>query len=88
MSPPAMRLTPDKSRTLNLEQSFFDSLGRYFQMKPVIGVDDARIYICRRWKVTTEWTLPGVNEVMNGVRGVVRGRDFGFEEQLFASIEW
>jgi hypothetical protein len=81
-------LKVDKSRTLNLEESFFDSLGKYFQVTPVIGVDGANIYICRRWRVTEEWTMPAISEVMNGVKGVVRGRDFGLVDQLFASLEW
>jgi hypothetical protein len=57
-------------------------------MSPVLGVDDARIYICRRWKITTEWSMPNVKEVMNGGKGVVRGRDFGLVDQLFGSIDW
>ncbi|WVF72849.1 hypothetical protein IAT40_007667 [Kwoniella sp. CBS 6097] len=56
---------------------------------PVRGGDwEAKVFICRRWKVTDEWTLPGVKDVMNGGKGVIRGRSFGLVDDLFGSLEW
>jgi hypothetical protein len=72
-----------------LEESFFDALGQYFQLQPVVGGSwDAKVYICKRWKVTAKWTIPDILTVMNGSKEVVRGRSFGFIEQLFGSLEW
>lgn len=80
----------DKSRTLALEQSFFDSLALYFRLEPVIGGrTEAKIYICRRWRVTEDWTVPEENIVMNGSKEVVKGRGgFGLMEEMLGAIEW
>ncbi|BEJ16289.1 hypothetical protein CspHIS471_0508940 [Cutaneotrichosporon sp. HIS471] len=78
-----------KSRSLGLEESFFDSFARYFRMEPVMGVTgDAKLFLCRRWRVTEEWRLPESSRVMNGAPGVVVGRSFGLAESLFAEMEW
>ncbi|TYJ53404.1 hypothetical protein B9479_005951 [Cryptococcus floricola] len=77
------------SRTLALEESFFDALARYFHMSPVRGGDwEAKVFICRRWKVTKEWALPGVKDVMNGGKGVVRGRSYDLIDELFGALDW
>ncbi|WWC90659.1 uncharacterized protein L201_005595 [Kwoniella dendrophila CBS 6074] len=77
------------SRTLSLEESFFDSLALYFKTTPVRGGDwEAKVFICRRWKITEEWTLPDVKDVMNGGKGVIRGRSYGLVDDLFGSLEW
>ncbi|WVR07525.1 hypothetical protein IAU60_004567 [Kwoniella sp. DSM 27419] len=79
----------DTSRTLALEESFFNSLALYFQTTPVRGGDwEAKVFICRRWRVTSDWTLPDVNEVMNGGRGVIRGRSYDLVDDLFGALEW
>ncbi|WVQ68013.1 uncharacterized protein L199_006219 [Kwoniella botswanensis] len=79
----------DTSRTLALEESFFDSFSLYFQMIPVRGSDwEAKIFICKRWNVTDEWALPDIKDVMNGGKGVLRGRSFGLIDELFGSLEW
>ncbi|GMK55489.1 hypothetical protein CspeluHIS016_0205450 [Cutaneotrichosporon spelunceum] len=78
-----------KSRSLALEESFFDSFARYFRMEPVMGpVGDVKLFLCRRWRVTEEWQLPDLSRVMNGAPGVVVGRSFGLAESLFAEMEW
>ncbi|BEI85438.1 hypothetical protein CcaverHIS002_0508390 [Cutaneotrichosporon cavernicola] len=78
-----------KSRSLGLEESFFDSFARYFRMEPVMGfTGDAKLFLCRRWRVTEEWRLPELSRVMNGAPGVIVGRSFGLAESLFAEMEW
>ncbi|RSH77928.1 uncharacterized protein EHS24_003001 [Apiotrichum porosum] len=80
-----------KSRSLNLEESFFDSFAHYFRQEPVTdGKWDAevKLFICRRWRVTDEWRLPSLNMVMGGAPGVVKGRSFGLVESLFSALEW
>lgn len=32
--------------------------------------------------------MPTVDTVMNGTSGIVRGRDFGYIDQMFASMDW
>lgn len=91
-------LIADQSRTLSLEESFFDAFSQYFSLQPVIlppetstANPQARIYICRRWRTTNEWTLPDIKRIMNGPeggKGVVRGRDFGLIDALFGGLEW
>ena len=82
-------LTVDQSRTLILEESFFDTLSLYFKLTPVTGKDwEAKIFICKRWRVTEEWRLPGLCEVMKGGKGIIRGKDFGLIDSLFGSLEW
>ncbi|KAK4688810.1 hypothetical protein P7C73_g1304, partial [Tremellales sp. Uapishka_1] len=82
-------LMVDKSRTLALEESFFDSLSLYFQLVPVTGAEwEARVYICRRWKVTKDWSIPDKRIVMNGSKEVITGRSFGLVDQMFGSLEW
>jgi hypothetical protein len=79
----------DKPRTLALEHSFFDAFGLYFSMNPIIGGDSlVRLYSCQRWKINDQWEMPAMDTVMNGAPGVERGRDFGYIDQLFASMEW
>jgi hypothetical protein len=83
------RLNIDKSRTLALEESFFDAFGQYFRMMPVVGGEwEAKVFICRRWRTTEEWALPDATEAMSRRPGIVRGRDFGLIDQLFGSLEW
>ncbi|WWC71520.1 uncharacterized protein I206_105478 [Kwoniella pini CBS 10737] len=73
----------------SLEESFFDSLALYFQTTPVRGGDwEAKVFLCKRWKVTEEWSLPDIKDVMNGGKGVVRGRSFGLVDDLFGALEW
>ena len=81
---------PDKSRTLALEQSFFDTLSLYFRVEPVVGGDTgAKIYICRRWPVTESWVLPEEKDVMNGSKEVVKGQGgYGLMEEMLGAIEW
>jgi hypothetical protein len=56
-------------------------------MVPIVGGEsDVKLYTCRRWRVTEEWKMP--DNVMIGAPGVVRGRDFGYIDEMFASIEW
>jgi hypothetical protein len=63
--------------------------GQYFKMDPVIGGQwDAKMFICRRWKTTEEWSLPSVKDVMMARKGIVRGRDYGLVDQLYGSLEW
>lgn len=91
LAPLARSLTAGKSRSLGLEESFFDSFARYFRMEPVTGgppADDVKLFLCRRWRVTDAWRLPGVDRVMGGAEGVVVGRSFGLAESLFAEMEW
>jgi hypothetical protein len=85
-----LMLISDKSRTLALEQSFFDTLALYFRIEPVIGGrTEAKIYICRRWKVTEQWVVPEEKEVMNGSKEVIMGRGgFGLMEEMLGAIEW
>lgn len=80
----------DKSRTLALEQSFFDSLALYFRLEPVIGGrTEAKIYLCRRWRVTKDWVVPDEKDVMNGSKEVMRGSGgFGLVEEMLGAIEW
>lgn len=86
----------DKSRTLALEQSFFDSLALYFRLEPVVAAagrgpteDEAKIYSCRRWRVTSEWAVPEEKDVMNGSKEVKRGQGgFGLMEEMLGAIEW
>ncbi|WRT68454.1 uncharacterized protein IL334_005430 [Kwoniella shivajii] len=79
----------DTSRTLALEESFFDSFSLYFHMAPVRGGHwDAKVFICKRWTVSEEWTLPDIKDVMNGGKGVLRGRSFTLVDDLFGSLEW
>ncbi|TXT12904.1 hypothetical protein VHUM_01305 [Vanrija humicola] len=79
-----------KSRSLALEESFFDSFGRYFELTPVLGGgwDEERIFVCRRWRVTEEWRLPSLKQVMAPQPGVVVKRSFGLVDDLFAHLEW
>ncbi|KAL1406338.1 hypothetical protein Q8F55_008037 [Vanrija albida] len=79
-----------KSRSLALEESFFDSFGRYFELTPVLGGDwdEERIFLCRRWRVTDEWRLPSLQHVMSPQPGVVVKRSFGLVDDLFAHLEW
>ncbi|WOO83862.1 Protein-lysine methyltransferase METTL21D [Vanrija pseudolonga] len=79
-----------KSRSLALEESFFDSFGRYFELTPVLGGgwDEERIFVCRRWRVTDEWRLPSLKHVMAPQPGVVVQRSFGLVDDLFAHLEW
>jgi hypothetical protein len=85
-----LMLISDKSRTLALEQSFFDTFALYFRIEPVIGGrTEAKIYICRRWKVTEQWVVPEEKEVMNGSKEVIMGRGgFGLMEEMLGAIEW
>jgi hypothetical protein len=80
----------DKSRTLNLEQSFFDTLALYFRLEPVVGGrTEAKIYICRRWRVTEDWVVPEEKDVMNGSKQVIRGRGgMSVMEEMLGAIEW
>jgi hypothetical protein len=80
----------DKSRTLNLEQSFFDTLALYFRLEPVVGGrTEAKIYICRRWRVTENWVVPEERDVMNGSKEVIRGRGgMSVMEEMLGAIEW
>jgi hypothetical protein len=80
----------DKSRTLNLEQSFFDTLALYFRLEPVVGGrTEAKIYICRRWRVTEDWVVPEEKDVMNGSKEVIRGRGgMSVMEEMLGAIEW
>jgi len=80
----------DKSRTLNLEQSFFDTLALYFRLEPVVGGRiEAKIYICRRWRVTENWVVPDEKDVMNGSIEVIRGRGgMSVMEEMLGAIEW
>jgi len=80
----------DKSRTLNLEQSFFDTLALYFRLEPVVGGrTEAKIYICRRWRVTEDWVVPDEKDVMNGSKEVIRGRGgMSVMEEMLGAIEW
>lgn len=32
--------------------------------------------------------MPKEKEVMSGAKGIVRGRDFGFIDELFASLDY
>jgi hypothetical protein len=58
-------------------------------MNPIIGGDSlVRLYSCQRWKINDQWEMPAMDTVMNGAPGVERGRDFGYIDQLFASMEW
>jgi len=58
-------------------------------LTPVIGGEyEAKVYICRRWRITDEWVLPDIKGVMNGAKGIVRGRDWGLEDGLFAAMEF
>lgn len=80
----------DKSRTLALEQSFFDTLSLYFRLEPVVGGQTgAKIYICRRWRVTEDWVVPEEKDVMNGSERVVKGRGgMSVMEEMLGAIEW
>jgi hypothetical protein len=79
----------DHSRTLALEETFFDSLNLYFQMTPVLGGhEDTKIYLCRRWPVTEEWSLPTMQDVMHGGKGVTQGRAFGLIDEMLGSMQW
>nr|XP_019044740.1 hypothetical protein I302_06653 [Kwoniella bestiolae CBS 10118]OCF23670.1 hypothetical protein I302_06653 [Kwoniella bestiolae CBS 10118] len=49
---------------------------------------EAKVFICRRWNVTDEWSLPDIKGVMNGGKGVIRGRSFSLVDDLFGSLEW
>lgn len=73
-----------------LEQSFFDSLALYFRLEPVVGGrTEAKLYVCRRWRVTENWTVPEENVVMNGSKEVVKGRGgYGLMEEMLGAIEW
>lgn len=83
-------LTAGKSRSLNLEESFFDAFSHYFRMEPVLGPHDeaVKLFRCRRWKVTEEWKLPDLQHVMGGAPGVVKGRSYDLVDSLFNAIEW
>jgi len=35
-----------------------------------------------------EWAMPALSEVMNGRKGVVRGRGFDLVDDLYGSLEW
>jgi hypothetical protein len=71
-----------------LEESFFDAFSRYFETQPVVGVEGAKVYLCRRWRVTPHWRMPSVETVMQGSKEVVRGRDFSMVDELFLSLEY
>lgn len=80
-----------KSRSLGLEESFFDSFSRYFRSQPVLdgGWDEeVKIFLCRRWRVTSEWKLPEQELVMAGAPGIVQGRSYDLVDSLFSAIEW
>lgn len=81
-----------KSRSFNLEESFFDAFARYFSMTPVLGPrrdPDVKLFVCQRWKINEDWTLPDQQHVMSPPKGVVvPARNFGLAEQVFASLEW
>lgn len=82
---------PGKSRSLSLEESFFDSFARYFRQEPVTDGKwdlEVKLFICRRWRVTEEWRLPGLDTVMNGAPGVVPGRSYSLVDSLFSAMEW
>ena len=82
-------LTADQPRSLALEESFFDALSLYFKLTPVTGAAwEAKMFICKRWRVTEEWALPDATEIMNGRKGILRGRVFGLVDQLLGSLEW
>ena len=49
----------------------------------------AKIYICRRWRVTDQWTVPTEKEIMNGSKEVIKGSSgFGLFEEMLGAIEW
>lgn len=85
------RSCPGKSRSLGLEESFFDSFSRYFRSEPVTDGswdDEVKIFLCRRWRVTDAWVLPEMKHVMAGARGAVQGRSYDLVDSLFSAIEW
>lgn len=86
----AALLTPGKSRSLNLEESFFDAFSHYFRMEPVLGVHDpeVKLFLCSRWKVNEQWQLPDIKHVMAGAPGVVKGRSYDLIDSLFNALEW
>ena len=84
-----MELIADHLRSLSLEESFFNALNLYFKLTPVTGGQwETKIFICKRWRVTEEWALPVLSEVMKGGKGIVRGRSFGLIDEIFGSMEW
>lgn len=58
-------------------------------MDSIVGGDsEVKLYSCRRWKVNDAWRMPEIDQVMGGAPGIERGRDFGYIDQIFASIEY
>lgn len=79
----------DTTRTLALEESFFDALAYYFKTTPVRGGTwEAKVFIGKRWKVTKDWSLPDIKDVMNGSKEVIRGRSYGLIDELFGTLDW
>ncbi|OWZ41384.1 hypothetical protein C361_03897 [Cryptococcus neoformans Tu259-1] len=77
------------TRTLALEESFFDALAHYFKTTPVRGGTwEAKVFIGKRWKVTKDWSLPDIKDVMNGSKEVIRGRSYGLIDELFGTLDW
>ncbi|WVO23085.1 uncharacterized protein IAS62_004430 [Cryptococcus decagattii] len=77
------------TRTLALEESFFDALAHYFKTKPVRGGTwEAKVFIGKRWKVTKDWSLPDIKDIMNGSKEVIRGRSYGLIDELFGTLDW
>jgi len=75
------------SRTLALEESFFQSFSLYFRMEPIYGGNqETKMYTCRRWGVNERWLLPTTECVMNGSSSVMRGRTFELVDQMLGSI--
>jgi len=53
------------------------------------GQTGAKIYICRRWRVTEDWVVPEEKDVMNGSERVVKGRGgMSVMEEMLGAIEW
>lgn len=74
----------DQTRNLALEESFFDALDQYFKLTPVTdSCWEAKVFICKRWRITEAWQIPSMSIIMNGGRGVIRGRGFGLVDELF-----
>jgi hypothetical protein len=38
--------------------------------------------------VTNDWTVPPVEEVMNGSKQVIRGRSYDLIDDIFGALEW
>jgi hypothetical protein len=70
----------DKSRTLALEESFFQAFSLYFHISPVLSRSrhsqhsewklhgeefDTHLYVAKRWRVPEDWKIPGLEMIMS-----------------------